>query len=240
MFVNGKINWTVSVCSLAVVAFVISAVSGVAQATPISPIWDTPALSDLTGSRDSEANGGVTVSSADWASGDFSISWVITQDSLTKLWTYTYTVPVGPSHTIIEVTDGDKPFTYESGYTELEVKPYSPDDTGNSNPNLPNEMYGAKTEKEDLITITIVTQHAPVWGVFYSKAGNSSEGGKLSAWSNALNYDSYQTSNYKPDGTPLTTNDFIVRPNGVPEPATMSLLALGGLAILARRRRRRA
>ena len=75
--------------------------------------------------------------------------------------------------------------------------------------------------------------------MFYTKDGKT--GGKLkidvTAWSSALDFSDYKSSET------LTTTDYIVRPNGVtiiPEPATMSVLVLGSLAILARRRRRRA
>ena len=84
---NGKINGAVF-GGFVGLAFVMAAFTGIAEA---SPIWGTHALpSDLTDSRDSSSGGGVTAS-VDWDGGDFSISWVITQDPTTKLWTYQYT-----------------------------------------------------------------------------------------------------------------------------------------------------
>lgn len=241
MLASGKINGAVSVWSLTVVGFVLAVVTGIAQATPL---WDSPALpSELIGSRDSSATGGVTAS-ADWADGNFSISWVITQDSQTNLWTYQYTLTVtakSPSHTIIEVTEDEiDPFQYEEGSSSVDaVKTFVPGEA--SNPNLPNALYGAKHDYSDdsnAAITTIVTQHAPVWGVFYTKDGRT--GGKdgiaVTAWANALNFSDYKTSET------LTTTDFIVRPNGpsplTPEPATLSVLVLGGLTMMVRRRRR--
>jgi len=165
MLASGKNNGVVLVCSLVVVGFVLSTVTGIAQATPI---WDTHAtLSELTDSRDSSATGGVTAS-ADWADGGFSIAWVITHDSQTNLWTYQYTLTVtnkSPSHTIIEVTeDEENPFQHEEGSSPIDgVTTFYPGEHGN--PDLPNALYGAKHnysgEPNPAVT-TIITQHAPV------------------------------------------------------------------------------
>jgi hypothetical protein len=83
---------------------------------------------------------------------------------------------------------------------------------GNSNPLMPNALFGVKFDFGGLQpTYTIITDRAPVWGVFYGKDGKDGKDGgtNVVAWAEALNYADYRTR----EG--LSTNDFIVRPNGV-------------------------
>jgi len=236
MIMNAKIN--ILVLGGLAAAFVMATVTGVAQATPI---WSTPAtLSELTGMRDSSDGGGVTAS-ADWADGNFSISWVITQDLQTNLWTYQYSLTTtlkSPSHTIIEVTEDPlNLFQYEPGSSLTDDATTFEVGTP-SNPDLPNTVYGVKEDyvsTEDyngLVTTTIVTTNAPVWGVFYTKDGKTDKI-PVTAWSNALNFSDYWSNET------LTTTDFIVRPDGVPlipEPASLVLVGLGVPMLLRRRR----
>jgi len=234
MLTKRKINVLI-LCGLAVTCIF----SGYCEIAHATPIWDTSALSELTGSRDSSLGGGVTAS-ADWVDGNFAISWIVTQDLQTNLWTYKYTLTAtkDPSHSIIEVTeDLEKPFQYEDGTSPLDgVKTFVPGEP--SNPGLPYAIYGAKHNYEDELdttVTTIITLHPPVWGVFYSKDGKTDKVA-VTAWADALNFSNYKTSET------LSITDYIVRPNGldtpVPEPATLSLLLLGGLTMVARRRRR--
>jgi hypothetical protein len=222
-----------------------------AQATPI---WGSSAVGELTGSRDSAVSpsGGIHGSNA-WGNGGFGVSWDITHNSDAGTWTYEYLFTASDksiSHAILEVTLDEFAFSLfdgSSGFTMPET--YS--DSG-SNPLMPNPLFGVKYDLIDSddaneLPLTIVTDRAPVYGVFYAKGGKSRgpDGGEwMVAWSTGLNHSNYQTN------TSLSVTDFIVRPNGStpeepgtfatnPEPGTAVLGLLGALALLGPVRRRR-
>lgn len=226
------------------------------------PIWGTSGLGELTGSRDSTATGGVTGTKA-WANGGFNIAWDIQFDDNTDQWTYQYHLTTSAkdiSHWLLEVTeDSDSVLVAPGSSAAVSPTTYSPSDPGKSNPLLPNSLFGVKFDYGDTDEVyTLVTDRAPVYGVFYAKDGK--DGGKdVVAWSNALASSDYKTSES------LTLTDFIVRPNGkhtppgggnpggdpdgdpdpdpqgspVPEPMTAGLTAMSGLGLALRFWRRR-
>ena len=207
-----------------------------------SPIWGTDASDELTGSRDS--NGGITAT-AGWADGAFNLSWVISEDNGT--WTYEYTVNTVQkdiSHFILEVTEDGNPFTFEVGDgtdATIDDPPGTWSENG-SNPDMPNPIYGIKFDFTEPLsleqTFTIITDRAPVYGVFYAKDGTDNQGAvDVVAWSNALNFADYMTKTEEFD---FTTADYIVRPDSVgviPVPGTVLLLG-SGLIVLAGIRKR--
>jgi hypothetical protein len=215
-------------------------------------IWGSSGEGELIGSRDTSAAGGAT-GTKDWANGGFNIAWDISFDEDTELWTYIYHVTTDRkevSHLLLEVTQGDGGVLIGDDSSPVdEIKTFNPGDP--SNPLLPNKLYAAKLDFGSTDTIyTIVTDRAPVYGVFYAKDGKSG-GIDVVAYANAL-----KESDYKTDEA-LTINDFIVRPNGkhgpetdpggdpdpptnaVPEPMTASLAAVAAASLLLATRRRR-
>ncbi len=169
----------------------------------------------------------------------FGISWNISQDITSNLWTYEYTLNATRkevSHFIIEVSDSTSqsdfsnlsangtPLTFGSN---LEGPDFFGNKPGNSDPDYPSStnMYGIKFDTGGLpATYQLTTNRSPVWGNFYAKGGKDS-GQFVRAYNSAL-----AIGNFNSDGK----IDFVVRPNGtpiVPEPVS-SVLFLSGSAAL--------
>ena len=195
---------------------------------------------DLSGTRTSFEGNGIDAS-ASWADGGLTISWEIIKNS-DGTWTYVYELTAlkkDISHFILEITDDGNAFNLLEGSDETFGKPatYSSDDP--SNPLMPNSIYGIKSDAEGLgLTYTIVTDRAPVYGIFYAKDGVDNDAGSkewVAAWSSALN-----DENYKKNAN-LTTIDFIVRPNGAeaPIPGAVWLFGSAAAGIVGLRRIRR-
>ena len=219
-----------------------------------TPIWGSDASGELTGGRTSydtpntDDNSGGVDATQQWDNGGFTIDWVIEQGA-NDLWTYTYTVTgetKGLSHFILEVTEDNNPFNIYGGtstpYEGPEVWSSSDiDESSNpSNPLMPNPIYGVKFDfGSTMVTYTMITDRAPVYGVFYTKDGINKDDDNISfdvvAWSNALNF-----SDYKTNEEDLSITDFIVRPDGVPipEPSTILLMGTSLLGIIGFSRKR--
>lgn len=144
------------------------------------------------------------------------------------------------SHSIFEISDNIDKYNIDTEIYNLQVnghsssvpdpRTYSPSDPGNSNPGLPDDIYGLKFELKGLNEkISFDSTRAPMWGDIYAKDGQSA-GHFVYAYNKGL-------------GTEpgLGATDFtkwIAVPNShkvqVPEPATylimLSSLALAGLA----------
>lgn len=197
-----------------------------------------------------------------WTVGDgVTLSWVISYDDSTSLWTYQYTfdrpnnraVP-GLSHIIIELTPPELQSDaliitgVTSNASEFEVRTFAIEDPGKSNPGIPGSIYGVKFDvsgKSDPFVFAFQINRAPVWGDFYAKGGRSS-----AAWNSG--FTELEPLDRLTQGP--SDNGHILRPDGdgppseqpnllhAPEPASMTIWGLGLAAagFFGRRRVRRA
>ena len=178
---------------------------------------------------------------AKWADEDTTLSWTITDEDPSApaeyQWKYTYTLSVPKkdiSHFILEASNGENPFTDANltdvtGTDEYEVNLFSP---GPSNPDMPGDLYGIKFDdlEEEQLTISFFSDRDPVWGDFYAKGGKD-KGTNLVMYNTGFTDDDPITpaSNGSLEG-------HILRPDSIPEPSLLSLLTIGGVGLLIRRR----
>jgi serine/threonine protein kinase len=224
-----------------VLAIVIGLLSLLFLISPLSSIpakaaaiWGSDASGELSGSRTSLIGGGIDATVDDWDNGGFTVEWTISEEE--GEWTYVYSITAtvkAISHFVLEVSDDGKPFNTFVG-TDAFEGPETWSQT-KSNPSMPNDIYGVKFDfGGNQVNYTIVTDRAPVYGVFYAKDGKDDDSkDSVEAWSNALNFAEYKTTDT------LTSTDFVVRPNGiVPIPTTLLLLGSGLIGVIGLRRRK--
>jgi len=132
------------------------------------------------------AGGGITATDG-WDSPSTMFSWSISDVGVQNgdiLWQYNYLFEVPRkdiSHMIIEVSPeaSDNEFAILSG-SSAGVQVYG--EEGNSNPNIPENMWGIKFEEGSLVlAASFQTTRAPVWGDFYAKDGVD-DGINVTAW----------------------------------------------------------
>lgn len=186
--------------------------------------------SDWTGSRSTPQSFGI-VGTGSWEN-DFNISWAITFDSTSHLYTYTYTfldLPQNLSHWLLQVSYGIpmSMFIFPDGYN-VEFDTW---ESGPGNPMLPASIYGIKFDfgtTEGTGTYTFQTYQNPVWGDFYAKDGTGNY-----AWNSGIETD--------PTAGASSFIPWIPTPDteGVPfpEPSTFLLIGAGlfGLGFFGRR-----
>lgn len=161
------------------------------------------------------------------------ISWTISENT-NGTWHYDYAFSAykyGVSHLIIEtsptftmqnVTNAHGPFD------DLLVKTNTPQ---MGSPSMPGNLYGLRFDSMNGTTVDVSfdSDRAPTWGDFYAK------GGQCGAWNESF----IQTDPTQPAANGSVGNKILVpgTVSTVPEPATLLLLTMGGIALLARRKR---
>lgn len=184
----------------------------------------------------------------DWANNGTTLSWTVTYDDSDPdvpdffYWHYSYTLTVpekGISHAIIEASNGVNPFTtyniYEpDGAPAVEIQEYHPTGDSGANPHMPADLYGIKFEgwsnDPTSITVSFYSDRVPVWGNFYAKDGNKGP---------VLLYNTGFSANDIDPDTPAgngSLDGHLLVPDTVPEPSLLTLLGLGGLGLLRKKR----
>ena len=134
----------------------------------------------ISGSISTDGFGGLT-GDRGYATGT-TLSWIITQDMQSNLWTYDYTLDVTGkdiSHIILGLCTDDiklSDLTISGDDHDLPYAVTTWDDAGpgNSNPGLPGDLYGLKINTDDdtkALNFVIETSYAPGPGDFYAKGG---------------------------------------------------------------------
>lgn len=181
---------------------------------------------------------------------DVSLSWVITQDTDTLLYTYEYTFSdpgdgssaqnKSLSHIIIQISEGNTTVSGGSGCPDGAIATYSGADP--SNPGMPGPLYaikcstfpdGDQTTPPFTWTFSLISDQGPVYGDFFVIDGKP-PGNEVYAYNTGFltEPDSSDPLNHirVPDGEDIVAA----------EPASLLLLGVGltTAAVTARRRRR--
>ena len=195
-------------------------------------------------------------SNLQWVNYTVSISWTVTdtdnsQPGYPWLYTYNFTLSgsqAGISHVIIE-SSPEFIASDITGITGASLYSIDSQKANSGNPNMPDDVFGLKfdplTESPSNMVWSFYSDRAPVWGDFYARCG-----GKQGGINFAYNYNNTggtETGFLSPDTDPsdpasagTSANHYfyhILRPDTIPEPATVSLVALGALALFCRRKK---
>lgn len=243
-----------TVCGIVVLLFFAGAAgaamfTGILTYTPPSP---------------ADANDGLFVlpTGGWWSDSNMTIAWTATDvgsPDANYPWKYTYTLTTdssqgGISHVTIEASPGMEANSILS-LTGMNLESVGLQAIGSGNPGMPEDLYGIRfdptTDDQYSITWSFYCNRMPVWGDFFAK-----DGGPDVQENVVYNYnnDGFGTEKgfLNPDGNGTTMDDIdpnappsdgsvdfhiLVPDSEVPEPAAVSLILLGGLAALRRRRR---
>ncbi|MBL0926712.1 MAG: hypothetical protein IBJ11_03545 [Phycisphaerales bacterium] len=183
-----------------------------------------------------------------WATQGFKIAWSIDQVNA-GTWRYTYTltnqtgVVLTPqsSHIILQTSSNFTSanlLTNPDGNGTLDsIGTFSPSDPGNSNPNLPGNIFGMKVTTAGTTTITFSfdSNRQPMWGDFYSKGGNAGTAWNKDFGVTVANPNDYLNPARNQAGGLI--QKILVPDTLVPTPGAFGLAGVAGVLAVSRRRR---
>lgn len=183
--------------------------------------------------------GGGLITTGAWDSSSTVLEWTASATSST-IWHYAYklTLPSkAVSHVIIETSPeftAANLFNLVSDPAGWAMQPEIKTHTeGQGNPDLPDDMDGLKINAAFEALVIILgfdSNRMPVWGDFYAKDGNGGTINLHNAGFTSPDWDPVAPLHDGPEQGHLLVPDSVV-----PEPATLMLLGLGGLALLRKR-----
>lgn len=193
------------------------------------------------------SSGSGLTASANWASPNTSINWIVKQSSPGGLWTYQYTLDVPSNeidHWILELSPGvtmDQLSDFNWPAASRSVGTFNAAGPGAANPSIPGSIYGIEFTNVDALNATFAfrTSIAPTWGDAYAVNGFTEGLGNNFAYNTGfLNADPTT-----PAGNG-TNNGKLLRPDTgpspvIPEPGSMALAMMGLLPALGYRLKRR-
>lgn len=165
--------------------------------------------------------------------GPTTLEWEVTDNGSSWHYRYVLTVPkMDVSHLIIGVSDAFEASDFWNATGAFGSTQIGDFDQGNGNPDIPQPLHGLKFDDTSGTTLIIEfdCNRAPVWGDFYAKDGGNPN---TQAWNAGITL--ADPTDAPADGS---IDDHLLVPDSViPEPATMTFLALGALAVARIRRR---
>lgn len=181
-----------------------------------------------------------------WAGTGTSITYIVDDTTSTGYWHYKYILTVdsgdsaGISHMNLETSPdftADKIKNLEHSGTMDEM------DVGwlekNAGSTMPEGMYGIKFDSLSTggeFTVEFDSLRLPIWGDFFAKDGSGVQVYNAGFTSPDSDPDPLEPSS----NPPANVTDHILVPDTsmIPEPASVAVLALGGVMLLIRRRRK--
>jgi hypothetical protein len=201
----------------------------------------------LTGSLSTPSSQGLISDGITWQDGQegLTVSWAVSENPDGSWhYQYTFTNAVGDtldmlvSHFIISLSEDIEPgeiFNFSPDVASHSIDTFGPHV---SNPGFPEgeTIWGLKLDLgNDQIVAAFDSYRMPMWGDFYAK-----DGGDPVNWAYNTDFGIEVANLHDYEGVPV--DEFgnplfkVLVPNTIPEPATIAMLALGGLFIRRTRR----